>query len=291
MHIRTPGDKLVDLFLYIMLGLFALVCVLPFISTVVSSFTSSEELMQRGFVFVPRSPTLDAYRYIFAAQTIPRSLMVTVYITIMGTAVSMIMTVTMAYALAHEELRGRKIIMFMVIFSMQFSGGMIPTFILVRALGMLDSFSALIIPSAIAAFNLIIMKNAFQQIPKELGESARIDGATDLRIMWSIMLPVSTATLATLTLFYAVSNWNTMFSAILYIQRAENWPIQVLLRSIVILATGAAGDGTDLDPDVVIPSQTIKNAVIVIATMPILMVYPFLQKHFTKGVLVGSIKG
>ena len=288
MRFDTKGDRVLSVINYIVLTLVAVICILPFINIVVSSFTSAEEIVLKGFVFFPERPTLSAYRYIFSTSVFMTTLMNSMHITIVGTLISMFFTVTMAYALSHERLIHRSFFNFLVVFTMLFSGGMIPSYILIKNLRLIDSYFSLFLSGAINAFNMILMKNFFMQIPKELSESAKIDGANDLRILVNVILPVSVATLATFSLFYAVSYWNIFFSALLYINRAAKWPIQVLLRSIVILSQGGLGER---DPDVVIPPETIKMAVIIVSTVPILCVYPFLQKHFTKGIMVGSVKG
>ncbi|MGE5550609.1 MAG: carbohydrate ABC transporter permease [Bacteroidota bacterium] len=285
---NTPLGKAFDVFNYTFLGFFALITFFPFLYIFISSFTSTAEILQKGFVFIPEHPTFDAYRYIFTTSVFIRSLLVSVFITVVGTAVNIILTSMMAYGLSHEHIIGRKTLMFMVVFTMLFSGGMIPNYLLVKNLGLINSFAALILPGAISAFNMIIMKNFFQQIPKELAESARIDGANDLIILWKVILPVSLPALATFSLFYAVGHWNTFMSAMLYLNDPKKWPIQVLLRSIVLLSETGVGEG---EQQVYIPPVTIKMAVIVVATLPIMMVYPFLQKHFVKGMMVGSIKG
>lgn len=195
----------------------------------------------------------------------------------------------MAYGLSRKYLSGRNVINFIIVFSMLFSGGMIPTFLVVKSTGLIDSYWSLIIPTAINAFNLIIMRNFFQALPESLEESAKIDGANDFRILWKIMLPLALPSIATLSLFYGVNYWNTYMNAILYLNDSEKWPLQVLLRQIVIVSSGMEGDNSAVD--IVPPAQTIKMAVIVVATVPMLIAYPFVQKHFTKGALLGAVKG
>jgi putative aldouronate transport system permease protein len=196
----------------------------------------------------------------------------------------------MAYSLAEKELPGRTLFLNMVIFTMLFSGGMIPTFFVVRQTGLVNSLWSLIIPGLVSPFNLIVMKNFYQGIPYELKESARIDGCHEVVIMLRIIMPLSLPSLATFGLFYAVGIWNTYMSALLYIQKDDLWPIQVLLRRIVYVSTGL-GDSESVESSLVSLSQSIKMAVILVATAPILCVYPFLQKHFAKGMMVGSVKG
>jgi putative aldouronate transport system permease protein len=178
-----------------------------------------------------------------------------------------------------------------VTFTLLFSGGMIPGFLVVKSLGLMNSYWAVILPGAINAFNMIILKNFFQQLPTELEESAEIDGANEFVVLIRIILPLSMPAIATFTLFYAVAHWNSFFSAVLYLNDAEKWPIQVLLRQVVLMAQGGIGDSTSFDSEVVIPPQTVKMATIAISTAPVLAFYPLLQRHFTKGILVGSIKG
>lgn len=216
--------------------------------------------------------------------------MVSIYITVVGTLVQLILTSLMAYSLAHKQLPGRSIIMLMVLFTMVFSGGMIPTYFVVKATGLLDSLWSLMIPNAISAFYLIILKNFFQGIPEELKESAKIDGSHELGILYRIVLPLSLPAMATFGLFYSVGIWNQYFSAVLYITDSSLYPVQVILRQVIILTSGAIGN-SDAIENMPYYSSAIKMAVIVIATLPIMVVYPFLQKHFTKGVLLGSVKG
>lgn len=281
-----------DLFLVVFLGLFGLICLVPFLYVVAASFTAPEELLRKGFVLFPSSFSLDGYRYIFSTPTIIRSLGVTASLAVAGTVLNLLFTVLMAYPLARADLVGRRPLMLMIVFTLVFSGGMIPGYLIVKSLHLLDSYGALILPGLINAFNLIVLKNFFQQLPEGLEESARIDGCTDYGVLFRIVLPLSGSALATFGLFYAVGHWNTFFNAILYINDSAKWPIQVWLRQIVIMSQGGIGDSTSFDSSFVIPPPAIiKMAVIVVATVPILIVYPFLQRHFAKGVLLGSVKG
>ncbi|WP_341277863.1 carbohydrate ABC transporter permease [Paenibacillus sp. FSL H8-0537] len=291
-HDKTIGGRLFDGAVYVILFLVALVTILPFLHIIAGSLTTVDELAQKRFVLFPTKISWDAYAYIFSTNTIFRSMLVSIGVTSFGTLFSMILTSLMAYGLSRRDLVGRKQIMFMIVFTMLFSGGMIPTFIVVKSLGMIDSYAALIVPTAINAFNLIILRSFFQNLPDGLEESAKIDGCTDWGILFRIVIPLSMPAIATISLFYAVTYWNTYLPAILYIDSAEKWPIQVLLRQIVILASGLTADSSGFSGDFVTPpDQTIKMAVIVVATVPVLLVYPFLQKYFDKGALLGSVKG
>jgi putative aldouronate transport system permease protein len=287
----VPGTVF-DVANYVFLVLFAIACIVPFIYVIAGSFASDAEITARPVFLIPESFTVAAYKFIFSTDTILRSIWVSVYVTAVGTLVNLIFTVTMAYPLARRSLVGRNTILNLVVFTMLFGGGMIPTFLVVRELHMLDTFWSLMIPGAISAFNLIVIKNFFQELPPELEEAARIDGCTELGLLWKIVLPLSMPVLATFTLFYAVGHWNNFTSALLYINDPSKWPLQVMLRQIVLLSQAAAGDPNAMDPNFVKPpEQSIKMAVIVVGTIPILLVYPFLQKHFAKGVLIGSVKG
>ncbi|MGN7763566.1 carbohydrate ABC transporter permease [Paenibacillus sp. 22594] len=287
---RTIGGRIFSAVNFTLLALITLITVLPFVHVVAGSFTTSAEIAANKFVLIPKVWSLEAYKFIFSTDTIFRAMGVSIGVTLVGTLFSMFITALMAYGLSRRDLDGRNVFNFLVVFTMLFHGGMIPTFLVVKELGLIDSYAALILPSAISAFNMIILKNFFQNIPEGLEESAKIDGCNDFGILFRIVLPLSLPAIATISLFYAVTYWNTYMTAILYLDNSAKWPIQVLLRQIVVLASGmdysSSLDATNPPPD-----QTIKMAVIVVATLPILMVYPFLQKHFAKGAMLGSMKG
>ena len=288
-HDKTLGNRIFDIINHTLLLLIALICVLPFVYVVAVSFASPAEVAKGGLILWPKEWSLASYRYIFSTDTLFRSMLVSIYITVVGTFINLLFTSLMAYPLAKTQLRGRQIILMGVLFTMLFGGGMIPTYFVVKALHLTNSLWALMIPSAISAFNLIVLKNFFQNIPDGLEDSARIDGCNDVGVLFRIVLPLSLPAMATFGLFYAVGHWNQFFNAILYINDNRMWPIQVLLREIVILAQSSIGDTTIDSAD--IQPLTIRMAVIVFATIPILLVYPFLQKHFAKGAMLGSVKG
>jgi putative aldouronate transport system permease protein len=289
---RTFSGRLLDGVNYLVLILIAAVCILPFIFILASSLSAPEELLKKGFILFPTKFSLVGYKYILSTDIILSSLGVSVFITVVGTLANLFFTALMAYPLAQRDLMGGRTVMKLVVFSMLFSGGMIPTFLVVKETGLLDNVGSLIIPGLISAFNLIIMRSFFQQLPDGLEEAARIDGCSDVGILFRIVLPLSAPVLASLALFYAVGHWNAYFNAILYINDNTLWPIQVWLRQIVILSQGGIGDSSSFgDSYVAPPAETIKMAVIVLSTLPILIVYPFLQKHFAKGALLGSVKG
>lgn len=286
---QTWGNRLFDIINHSILFIVAIVCVLPFVYVLAVSFASPAEVAKGGLILWPKEWSLVSYQYIFSSNTLPRSLLVSIYITVVGTLINLAFTSLMAYPLSKPHLRGRNPILLGVLITMLFSGGMIPTYFVVNGLNLTNTLWSLMIPNAISAFNLIVLKNFFQQIPDGLEDSAKIDGCNDLGVLIRIVLPLSLPAMATFGLFYAVAHWNTFFNAILYINDNEKWPIQVLLREIVILAQSRVGDASFDEMDV--QPLTIRMAVIVFATVPILLVYPFLQKHFAKGVMLGSVKG
>ncbi|WP_129662832.1 carbohydrate ABC transporter permease [Phytoactinopolyspora endophytica] len=285
----TAGRRVFHVINAIVLGGFTLICLLPFLNVIGSSFATPGELTSRAFIIIPETFSTDAYRYIFSTPTIARAMGVSVFVTAVGTFISLVLTSLMAYGLSKPGLPGRRVLNFLVIFTMLFSGGMIPTFLVVDAVGLIDSLWALILPVSINAFNFVIMRNFFQGIPDSLEEAARIDGCSDFGVFWRIVLPLSTASIATIGLFYAVAYWNTYQHAILYINDSEKWPIQVLLRQIVIVSSGLNADANVVD--IVPPAQSVRMAVIVVATLPMLLLYPFIQRYFVKGALLGSVKG
>lgn len=286
----STGNVIFDVINYSLLFLFALITFIPFVHVVGSSFATSAEVANTKFLLFPTEFTLTAYEYIFSTDTIFRALFVSVLVTVGGTLWSMLFSTLTAYGLSRKDLVGRRVINFLIVFTLLFNGGMIPTFLVVQQTGLLNSLWALIIPVTINAFNMIILRSFFMNIPTSLEESAKIDGANDFSILFRIVLPISLPALATISLFYAVTYWNTYMHAILYLADADKWPVQVLLRQIVILASGINYDGAAFD-DVPPPEVTVKMATIVVATLPILLVYPFLQKYFAKGALLGSVKG
>ena len=288
---KRSNGLLFEAFNRALLFLIAVLCILPFIYVAVASVTPSEELLVKRIVLIPSHLSFAAYKYIFSTKSILQSLGVSVYITVCGTLINISMTSLMAYPLSRKKLRGRRQILLLVVFTMLFNGGMIPTYLVVSSLHLLNTFWALWLPGTISAFNLILMKNFFQEIPVELEEAVKIDGGNDFQILTKVVLPLSLPAIAAFSLFYAVGHWNSFFNAILYIKDAAKWPIQVWLRQIVLLSSGGFTDASVMAEVEYIPSQNTQYAVILFATVPVLMIYPFLQKYFAKGVLVGSVKG
>ena len=287
---RSVGDIFANVVIYILLTLIAVIMVIPFIYVIAASFATEAEIQTRPIFFIPDSPTLDAYARIFdmndMGTRVFHSLLISVCVTAIGTFINLFFTTTMAYGLSRSNLIGKKPLLNMVLFTMVFGGGMIPLFLVVKGLGMYDTYAALILPGAISAYNMIIVRNFFMELPRELEEAASIDGCSDIGIFIKIALPLSLPCLATFGLFYAVGHWNNYFGALLYLEDSTKFPFQLVLRNIVMQTAE-----TQTDPNALIPEDTLKMAVIVIGTVPILIVYPFLQKHFAAGVMVGAVKG
>jgi putative aldouronate transport system permease protein len=288
----NPGEVVFDVFNHILLGVFALACILPFLYVIAGSLASNYEFRTRAFFIVPRTFNIQSYIYIFSSDTLVRSMLVSVYRTVLGTIVSMTLTLTMAYPLTRKDLWGRNFVLGGVVFCMLFSGGMVPTFLVVRSLKIFNTIWALVLPNAIVITSLIVVKTFFQSLPAGLEEAAEIDGCNDLQVFLRIVLPLSMPVIATFSLFYAVWQWNSFFDALIYINDTKLWPLQVVLRQMIMMSQVALGEGREIDPFMgSIPEDGMKMAVIVVSTIPILMVYPFLQKYFTKGALIGAIKG
>ncbi|MBQ3572520.1 MAG: carbohydrate ABC transporter permease [Clostridia bacterium] len=293
--VKTPiGDILLKVANYTILFFLAFVMLFPFWDIFVKSFMSDPDIIKaEGLVFWPTNWHLEAYKTIFENETynFGRAFLNSVFITVTDTVYQLSITALSAYALTKKTLPGRKFFLVYFMFTMYFGGGMIPYYIVIRELQLLDKIWVMIIPSFISIFNVLVMKSFFSELPEELLDAARIDGAGDLRTFISIVLPLSKAVLATIALFIAVGVWNNWFTPMLYIQ--EDPTIRPLAYALQIIIETSRGVNTD-NPGVggqVIIGQSIQYAAIVVAVFPIMAVYPFLQKHFTKGVLIGSIKG
>ncbi|WP_088829968.1 carbohydrate ABC transporter permease [Paenibacillus tyrfis] len=290
---RTWQEKAFGVVNGVLLVIIALLMLFPFYYMTIVSFTSYSEYVKTELLLVPTSFVLDAYAYIFQSDSFVRSLGVTIFVTVVGTFVNLLLTSMMAYALSRNIL-GKRVFLFLVLFTFVFGAGIIPTYMIVSATGLINSYWALILPVAINSYNLIVMRQFFLNIPHELTESALIDGANDLQIYARIILPLSKPALAAFGLFSAVAHWNTYFSALLYLNDPAKWTVQVMLRQIVILsqAGNILSEGVQAARGLQVPpAETIGMAAILVSTIPILVLYPFLQKHFAKGVMLGSVKG
>ncbi|MBW7455331.1 carbohydrate ABC transporter permease [Paenibacillus sepulcri] len=283
------GDRMFSVMNVALLGLIAVVSAFPLYYVFVVSFTDPTEYVTKNFVLFPTKWSFESYKFLFSTGAFTHSIGVSVYVTVVGTACSLVVTAAFAYTLSRKRLRGRQIILLLILLTVLFSPGIIPNYLIVRELNLIDSLWSLILPALASGWNVILMKNFFDNIPAELEESAAMDGCNDLSIFIRIILPLSLPSLAAFGLFYAVGYWNQFFNALIYINDASKWPMQVMLQNILLNANNSelSTDATAIAP----PTETLKMAAVIVATVPILLVYPFLQKHFAKGAMVGSVKG
>ena len=265
----------------------------PLYVVVLTSLSTNQAVTRAGgLVVVPDGLSFGAYREILGGGVVSRSLVVSIGITLVGTAFSLALTLLAAYGLSRPGSFAHRPLLFVVLLTFLFGPGLIPTFLLVQSLGLLDTYAALILPGAVAAFNLVVLRGFFMSIPQELIDSARIDGAGEFRIFGRIVLPLSKAVTAVIALFYGVGYWNAFFNALLYLNSNEKWPLQMVLRTYVLQGQPIEG----ANPDAIVaggavPTLAVKMAVVVFALLPVLVIYPFVQRHFTKGVIIGAIKG
>jgi len=286
---RNILSVLFDIFNYSFMTIFALSALIPFIHIVSVSFASPVEAITKRFLLIPTQFSLATYKALLGKESVKNALFMSCAITIGGVAISLLFSTLMAYPLSIRSLKGRKVLMLMVVFTMLFRAGIIPQYMVIMRLGLINNLMSVLLPTSVNAFYLIIMINFFKEIPDEMRESARVDGGNELRILVSIVLPLSKPILASLGLFISVAYWNNFISPMLYLNNPKLWPIQIILRQIVLLSEGISEVS---DPELIEPpAKTLKMGVIVIGTLPILCVYPFLQKHFAKGIMLGSIKG
>ncbi|MDQ0873571.1 putative aldouronate transport system permease protein [Paenibacillus sp. V4I3] len=291
---RSIGDRIFDTANIIVLGIIAIITLFPLYYVFVVSFTDPAEYIQKqGYILFPEKWTLDSYKYLLSTSAFQSATMISGFLATVGTALSLVITAALAYGLSRKRLQGRRLIMLLILITLLFSPGLIPPYLLVRDLGLINSIWSLILPVLTSGWYVILMKSFFDSIPVELEESAIIDGSTDIGVFFRIVLPLSLPALAAFGLFYAVAYWNTFFSAVLYINDHAKWPLQLVLRNMLIDSSTQAGGSAaaEMMAEQSIPTETLKMAAVVIATLPILCVYPFLQKHFAKGVMLGSVKG
>lgn len=283
------ADHIFDIVNFIIMLLVLVVTLYPFWYVAVASVSSIGHVTANAVLLFPDGIHTDAYAQVFRNDMIPRAYGNTLIVTIGGTALSMLLSIIGAYVLSIRNLPGKTLITFLVVFTMLFNGGMVPTYLVVSNLGLTNTIWSLFVPKAISVYNMILMRNFFQSVPEGLYEAAMIDGIRPSGYLFKILLPLSTASIATVTLFYAVSYWNDYMTSVLYTRSRELWPMQRVLREALLTAeynTLLYDDAAQTQPP-----ETIKNAMIVVSVVPILCVYPFIQKYFVKGVMVGSIKG
>lgn len=290
---KSVGYRIFSIVNYILLLLVVFITLYPMYYVFIVSISNGTYVSRGAVHFLPKGITLSAYKTVFDNSDIWRAYLNTIIYTTLGTAINIVLSSMCAYPLSRKEFYGRSVFTFIIAFTMFMSGGMIPLYLVVLKLGLIDTMWAIVLPPAINTFNMIIMRTFFQGIPISLQESAFLDGANDLIILWKIILPLSKPIMATMILFYAVQHWNSFFSALIYLNSKSKYPVQILLRNIVI-----AGEFADqqtsigsVESNFAVVATNYKYAVIIISVIPILLVYPFLQKYFAKGVMVGALKG
>ncbi len=290
---KSNSEKAFAVFNYIFMLGAMIITLYPFVYVINCSLSDSIKLMgSRGAMLVPKGFSLNAYKAVFANPNILTGYRTTLIIVVFGTALNVFMTAMGAFLLTRKKLKIRKTMSYMFIFTMYFSGGMIPTYLFIYDfLNLGDSLLALILPGLISTYNLLIMRTNFEAIPESLEESATIDGANDIVILFRIILPLSLPVIAVMVLFYGVAHWNSWFNALLYIRTRTKYPLQLILREILLLNSTESmmSDGAGADKFMI--GESIKYATIIVATLPILFIYPFIQKYFVKGVMLGAVKG
>ncbi|GIP43090.1 putative ABC transporter permease protein YtcP [Paenibacillus sp. J45TS6] len=286
---KTFGENIFDVINIFLLLLVMLLCAYPMLYIFNSSISDPQQLLaSRSLMLLPEGFSIEAYTKVFQNPKIYSGYMNTLFYVIVGTALNLLMTTLAAYALSRPDLYGRSFFMKLITFTMFFGGGMIPTFLLIQNLGLLDTRLAMILPTAISTFNFIIMRTNFMSIPLPLIESAKIDGAHDFRILFQIVVPLSKPIIAVMTLYYAVDHWNDFMGPLLYLRSQDLYPIQIILRDILLSnSTEAMGSANDTGFAI---GENIKYATIIVSTLPILLIYPFIQRYFVQGALIGAIK-
>ncbi len=291
---RGRDDKIIATVCYTFVTIFALTIIYPMLNVFSVAFASYADYLRRPWMFYPKEIDLQAFQNVFSSTLIWNSYKNTVIITVSGTLLTLILTTLTAYPISRPYLKGRGVFTAIIIITMVFNGGIIPKFLVMKSIGLYNNLLSLIIPSALSAFNIILMINFFQAMPESLLEAARIDGANEPRILAQIVVPLSKPILATIALFAAVGYWNNYFSAVMYIRKQELWPVQLVLREIVLANNTAALDaGNNLAEagGQAVYTKSLQYASLIVVMLPIMCVYPFLQRYFAKGVMLGAVKG
>lgn len=293
--VRDPlDDKIFYVAVYIILGLLTLITLYPLIYIVSASFSDPYAVLAGRVFLTPVGFSLEGYKRIFANDRVLTGFANSIFYTVIGTVINIVMTVLAAYPLSRKELKGGNLVMMLFSFTMIFNAGMIPNYILMRDLNLLNTRLVMLLPGAISAYNMIIARTFFQtNIPRELLEAAQMDGCSDARFLISVVLPLSKAILAVLMMFYCTVHWNSYFNAFLYLSNDQLYPLQIVLRDILIQAQTAASDVSDAENALEIQglAESMKYSLMIVSTIPMMIIYPFAQKYFTQGVMIGSIKG
>ncbi len=290
---RGPFDIVFDGLIYLFMLLFFIIVAYPILYVLALSFSSREAVLNNEVYIIPVGFNFDNYKLVLKHEFLPKAFLNSVFYTVFGTLYSMMLTILGAYALSRKNYFGRDFIMFLIAFTMMFGGGMIPSYMLIKNLGLLNTRLALIIPFAVSQYNLIVMRTYMQQIPSAIEESAKLDGANDFVILFRIFVPMSKPVIATITLFYAAGQWNDFFSGLIYLDDKNKFPLQLVIRDLLITQNDATLN-QGLAAQQGMPSLTpggFRAAIVVVTVLPLLVVYPFIQKYFVKGVMLGSIKG
>lgn len=292
---RLSSNKIFDIVNYTLLFLMMLLVLYPLYFVVIASFSDPNAIYAGKVVFLPKDVSLDGYKMLFEDALIWKGYWNTIRYTVIGTSINVVLTVCAAYALSRKKLPGRKALTLFITFTMFFNGGLIATYLLVQKMGLINSMWAVILPVAVGPWNLIVAKSFFENnVPEELHEVACVDGCSELRAFISVILPISKAIVAIMVLFYAVSHWNSYFNAMLYLTDDQRYPLQLVLRNLLIqtdmTAMSVSGDMTSLAEQQRIADQ-IKYGVIIVSSVPVMVMYPFVQKYFAQGVTIGAIKG
>ncbi|WP_336764605.1 carbohydrate ABC transporter permease [Paenibacillus sp. USHLN196] len=291
---QSRGDQAVEWIIYAALAVVSLVVLYPVFFVGIASISNPENVM-RGEVWLwPQELSLVGYERLFANSELMKGYGNTLLYTVAGTLLNLVMTIAAAYPLSRADFSGRTVFTVLIVFTMFFGGGMIPTYLLIKDLGMLDTFWVMIIPSALSVWNMLIMKTFFQNsIPKEIQEAAFMDGCSNIKVLMRIVLPLSGPVLAVMVLFYAVGHWNSYFNALIYLSDRDKYPLQLFLREILV--QGQMQEMVDISDDSLgrsmMDAEAIKYAAVIITNLPMLILYPFLQKYFIKGVMIGAVKG
>jgi putative aldouronate transport system permease protein len=285
----SPGRRVFQWVNGVFLTLVVIVTVYPFLTVLAQSFSDVSYIRSGKVNVIPRGFNIDTYRFMASDPTFWTNYRNTVVYTVVATAIAMVLTTCYAYVLSKKHLKGRKVLIGIAVFTMFFTGGLIPNYVLINGLGMTNTMWAVVVPNAISVFNLLVMKTFFENLPVELEEAAAIDGMNTYRILLRIVLPLSKAVMATMVLFYAVSFWNSWFTAFLYLSKSELFPVTVYLRNLIAAATSSTSIGADFTDLAV--AANIKAVAVVLIVIPILGVYPFVQKYFVSGVMLGAVKG
>ncbi|WP_194542754.1 carbohydrate ABC transporter permease [Paenibacillus sp. JZ16] len=290
--LQSKMDRLFNATNLFFLTVIGLVTLFPLYYVLVVSFSDPAEFIRNKATLFPKKWSLDSYRYLLSTNSFMHAMGNSAFLATVGTMLSLFVTSCLSYALSRRRLQGRRVMLLLILLTTLFNPGIIPPYLLIRDLHLINSTWSLILPVLTSGWYVLLMKGFFDSIPSSLEEAARIDGCNDIGVWWRIILPLSLPSLAAFGLFYAVAYWNTFFTALLYINDFNKQPLQVLLQNMLIDSSTASGGtaAVEITAEQQIPSETLKMAAVVIATVPILMVYPFLQKHFAKGAMVGSVK-